>query len=428
MVMRYLFYLLFILFGTKSFSQQILVDSNHTVTELVVNDFLKGGVTVSNISFKGSKGSIGLFKSDSDKFPVDEGIILSTGLVSSIVGPNHCFSTSFMNNTDGDSLLTLIAGGRTYDAAIIEFDFVPVSENVAFDFVFTSEEYPEYVDSQFNDVFAFLISSEDTDAILNIAYLPGTFQPITVNTVNHKTNSSYFIDNPAPSILYFMDNEIPGMEMKKKSKRRNDAMDAYNKSCVRCRTELCNLIQFDGFTKMLTAKAILIPEKKYHFKIAIADVNDKIFDSAVILKAHSFKSFDQFGNIYSSAQERKVERNKEITVELKKKKFDVLFAFDSALLNDSTNQILKTVASNFKRNTSGKIYISAHTDSKGSNAYNDRLAERRAGTVKQMLIKLGIDESKIVIETFGEKKPRYSNDDDSGRAGNRRAELIIEEN
>src|SRR5690606_26124376 len=104
------------------------------------------------------------------------------------------------------------------DACVIEFDFIPSSENIAFGFVFGSEEYPEYVNSVFNDVFAFIVTNTSTNEKFNIAHLPATGEPVTVNNVNHLKNQEYFIDNPAPNILYLMEkeDEIAGKSNRKK--------------------------------------------------------------------------------------------------------------------------------------------------------------------------------------------------------------------
>jgi OOP family OmpA-OmpF porin len=77
-----------------------------------------------------------------------------------------------------------------------------------------------------------------------------------------------------------------------------------------------------------------------------------------------------------------------------------------------------------KDNPGLKVSVEGHTDSVGSDAYNERLSERRAHAVKDYLVHQGIDASRISTVGYGEAKPVASNKTESGRAQNRRAEII----
>ncbi|MEZ6115309.1 MAG: choice-of-anchor L domain-containing protein [Pirellulaceae bacterium] len=124
----------------------------------------------------------------------------------------------------------------------------PEVTTVSFEYVFASEEYNEYVNSSFNDVFGFFLNGS------NIALLPGTSTPVTINNVNGGTNSSYFKNND-PS-----DFGIP---------------TPYG-------------TEYDGFTQVLEAVAVdLQPGVVHHLKIAIADASDSALDSAVFLRGQS---------------------------------------------------------------------------------------------------------------------------------------------
>ncbi|NJK93849.1 MAG: hypothetical protein HC905_02000 [Bacteroidales bacterium] len=82
--------------------------------------------------------------------------MLSTGDIWDATGPNR---TSGMGNNHffaGDKDLETLANGKTFDAAVLEFDFSANSDSMSFDYVFASEEYPEYANKGLNDVFAFL--------------------------------------------------------------------------------------------------------------------------------------------------------------------------------------------------------------------------------------------------------------------------------
>ena len=132
----------------------------------LVDSLVGGGVTTSNVSFVGADVAGGTFSGGLDVLGAfDSGVILSTGNVGSVVPPNQFDDVTTANGTLGDAQLTALAGNDTEDAAILEFDFVPASDTVVFRFVFASDEYNEFVNTKFNDVFAFFISG------VNCAYM-----------------------------------------------------------------------------------------------------------------------------------------------------------------------------------------------------------------------------------------------------------------
>lgn len=224
------------------------VGNNGNASYLVQNVLVGGCLTVSNITYTGNAAAIGYF-SNATPMGVSDGIILSTGSIYNAPGPNSSpsQSTSFFGGGDAD--LNSLPGGTTQDAAVLRFSFLPLSSDVSFDFVFASEEYPEFVDTGFNDVFGFFISGPGITGQQNIALVPGTSTPITINTINAVTNSSYYTPN------------------------------------------LGTVTQFDGYTKVLTATATgLTPCQLYTIKLAIGDVGDSAYDSAVFLQANSFNA------------------------------------------------------------------------------------------------------------------------------------------
>jgi gliding motility-associated-like protein len=163
------------------------------------------------------------------------------------------------NGAGGYPPLTNLGGAQTFNAAILEFDFIPFSDTVRFEYVFGSEEYPEYVGSQFNDVFAFFITGPGLNpAGENMAIIPGTTLPVAINNVNAGQNSQYFTNNGNGSEAPF------------------DGSPFY--------------IQYDGFTRPLQAVSRVECGETYHLIIALADVGDAIFDSGIFLKANSFSS------------------------------------------------------------------------------------------------------------------------------------------
>ena len=213
-------------------------------TDLVYR-LLGQGVTVSNISFKGVNHAAGTFSGGTGIIGFEDGIVLSSGKIASIIGPNNSPSTSTSNNMPGDpDVATLIPGYMTYDATVLEFDFVPAGNKIIFEYVFGSEEYLEWVGTAFNDVFGFYING------INQALIPGTTTPVSINNVNHLSNTGYFFDN----------------------------------------TSAVFDTQMDGLTAVLKVTADVNPNESNHIKLVIADAGDFIYDSWVMLRAESFVS------------------------------------------------------------------------------------------------------------------------------------------
>ncbi|MFK7907699.1 MAG: choice-of-anchor L domain-containing protein, partial [Chitinophagales bacterium] len=240
--------------------------SEYTTSELIEDVFVSGScVNISNISFSGTGSAVGSF-SNGSAIGIEEGIVLSTGFLSSIPGLNN--SNGISNNlpAGGDSDLDDIiasTGETTEDASILEFDFVPTTNEISFKYVFASDEYPEYVCSEYNDVFAFFISGPGFTGNENIALVPGSSTAVAINSVNNgsvgsSNNSDISNCTSLGNSAYYVDN-IAGPHL-----------------------------EFDGFTTVLTATADVTPCESYHIKLAVADVGDSFFDSAVFLEANSF--------------------------------------------------------------------------------------------------------------------------------------------
>lgn len=83
-----------------------------------------------------------------------------------------------------DAALTEIAGYQTYDAVELQFDFEVQSDEIGFDYIFASEEYNQFVGTQFNDVFAFFISGPGIDGEENLALVPTTTEPVSSQSFN----------------------------------------------------------------------------------------------------------------------------------------------------------------------------------------------------------------------------------------------------
>ena len=259
-------FLAFLLYSLMAKSQ-IVLDNNppyNTATYLIDNVLLGGGIVGSSHSFIGDPNQIGFFNGVNSNLAIDSGVVLSSGNILELIGPNSSGSTSTPFSGAGDPTLDLVVGPIDYtnDAAVLEFDFVPTSDVISFKYVFGSEEYLEFVTS-FNDAFGFFLSGPNPSGgnyiDQNLAIVPGTTNtPVSIFNVNNISNSTYYVDNGTGATA--PQNSDP------------------------------TVIQFDGFTTPLTATAAVNCGDTYHIKIVVADVNDFAYDSGVFLEAGSFYS------------------------------------------------------------------------------------------------------------------------------------------
>lgn len=251
-------------------AQTLEVSNNISPQEMVRDVLIGGGVVTSNITYSGNNISRGKFWGGPGRIGISEGLILTSGSVNIAPGPNNSSGAGYSSGQGGDPDLQQIANVTINDACILEFDFIPQSSIVSFKYVFGSEEYHEYV-NQFNDAFGFFISGPGisgpfTNNAKNIALIPLSETPVTINTVNcgnpydcqnHCMNCAFFVNNPQGQPF----------------------------------------TQYDAFTTVLRAWATVIPCETYHIKLAIGDGLDDAFDSGVFLEANSFSSVGIASNV-----------------------------------------------------------------------------------------------------------------------------------
>lgn len=251
-------------------SQGIIVDDAVFSSELLVDLLLNNScATGSNISVS-SNQSVAYFNSNNSSFPIDEGIIIRSGIASNSQGSYTGNNLSSQINTNSDSDLEEISNqtGQSVnitDTAYFEFDFIPYSTNFTFDFLFASNEYGEW-QCGFSDVFAFILTDLTTGIKKNLGLVPNNNSPISVknirdnqynlscSSVNKNLFSTYNVNNPSNSAL-----------------------------------------NMKGHTVVLSASSEVIPTNQYRIKLVIGDYNDTDFDSAVFIKAGSFNTLLDLG-------------------------------------------------------------------------------------------------------------------------------------
>jgi hypothetical protein len=220
---------------------------------VLVNGILTSGITVVGTpTYTGSSEASGTFAGATiaNGLGMSQGIILTNGTALGALGPNDSSGQSTAWFLDGDSDLDTFAGAATHDASILEFSFKTSTGSVFFNYQFASEEYPEYVD-QFNDVFGFFLDGN------NVALVPGTSSPVSINNVNREDNSLYYIDN-------WVDDPDGGPGV-------GGSLS----------------IQYDGLTKVfqVSVTGLSTGEDDIHtIKLAIADTGDSVLDSAVFIE------------------------------------------------------------------------------------------------------------------------------------------------
>ncbi|MBN8565447.1 MAG: fibronectin type III domain-containing protein, partial [Flavobacteriales bacterium] len=257
----------------------IAANTTQFTAQQLVEDILLNTTcaSVSNITFStgtnfGSTNGIGYFTQNGSSFPFEDGVVLSTGNAANSPGPNLTVlsegATTWTGDADLEAIILAATGQpmNSRNATRLEFDFIPLTDFISFDFIFASEEYGTF-QCTFSDAFAFLLTNNATGVTTNLAVVPNTNTPISVVTIRDQlynddcgsVNEEFFGE-------FFGDNGS---------------------------SPLGAPINFNGMTVPMTASATVIPNTSYHIKLVIADRQDTLFDSAVFLNGGSFN----IGNI-----------------------------------------------------------------------------------------------------------------------------------
>lgn len=243
--------------------------------------------SISNVTYVGADVAAGTFAGGTGIIGFESGIVLSSGDISLAVGPNVTDDITQDNDQPGDADLDLlIPDYETNDAAILEFDIeCGTLQVISFQFVFASDEYNEWVNTEYNDVFGFFLNGT------NIAVLPDGVTPVSINNVNggnpdecvndFDDDGDGLIDGDDPDCTTPQDNIVGELNANSQYYINNACEEPDGGTPCGINTEM------DGLTVVFTATGLLQPGPN-HIKLAIADAGDWSYDSNVFIKAESF--------------------------------------------------------------------------------------------------------------------------------------------
>ncbi len=274
---------------------------NNPLIDSLVGQLVGGGVIVQNVrsNLTETSKAIGTFKAPAQLFGgIRAGLVMTTGQADTMAGSNAAGGVISVqlpgtDTVDGcsegrqmlNSVLNFNSTNirRTTNCATIQFDIIPSSDSIKFNYVFASEEYNNFVCSNFNDIFGFFITgpgivgdqnlAPDFPQSKNIALIPGTNLPVSINTVNNGTpgtsGTAANCNFTPQGIASYIDNTpAPGT---------NDPF-------------ILQRLRFNGLTKVLTAGVKVTPCEVYTLTLTVSDVTDGSFDSGVFIERGSLRS------------------------------------------------------------------------------------------------------------------------------------------
>jgi len=393
-----------------SLSAQFTIDTSYTSEQLIKSFFNADNkeIQIDNITYLGEKYAVGAFMSQTEFTPfLRSGIVLSSGNVFNACGPNNYDGIGSDNALKGFNKLESLANGKSFDPAILEFDFIAFTDSVNFSYVFASEEYPEYVGKGVNDVFAFWIKDYKTGSERNTALLPNSKKPVNVDEINHLINSEHYYDN-------------------------NNQINIPGKGRLNYREkEMQMLFQFDGFTGRLKTGMLIKPFRKYHFTIAISDIGDAVYDSWVMLEAKSFKSNGRFAKpdfkdltkyIAKNIPELKPMQNSEDSTVMDVESI-INFKLNSSEISQESLRVLDQLAWLLKR-TTYTICINGYADDIGTQEYNLDLSQKRAEVIANYFAGKGLDPERLTAIGKGEIALK-DGEKETFRAQNRKVVFVL---
>lgn len=356
-----------------------------------------GSLEIKKIKYKGSGRAIGMFEDPDSIFNMRSGLALSTGAVKKIPGPNKEQGMSSNNFSLGYNRLDRIARADTKDAAVLEITFVPKEAYFSFNYVFGSEEYPEFVSSSFNDAFAFFLTGPNGEKA-NLALIPDSMDPIAINTVNHLRNQWYYVNNSR--LLGEQAKRIVDTREYWVGRNQYEIRTTYNiEAAIVADPKIP--VEFDGFTKLLQAKAKVEPGKTYKLTICIADASDRIYDTGVLIEKGSMlsnpnKDFRSGAlatdtNYYFTRDTVLVYTKPEIPnidiaeVICRDTLVEVFYNTNISTLTLQDMQDLQQLINGLNPSMKYRLSIESYTDQDGSFESNQKLSERRSKHVLEYI-------------------------------------------
>ena len=236
-------------------ANELTINTNATALDMA-NAIFGNGITVTSASYSGASVSSGIYSGALSTIagisPTDTGVILSSGNVVDFTNSSGTtdtntqsgWSTDTTGSIDGDAQLNAVAGQPTFDGAILNADFIPDGDTITMQFVFASEEYPEYVSSSFNDAFGVWVNGSFVPVSITLG------GNVAIDEVNAGKNRNLYHDNTG---------------------------DQFN-------TEM------DGFTYVISLKAPVNAGQVNTIKIGIADAGDAVYDSNLLIMGESIQT------------------------------------------------------------------------------------------------------------------------------------------
>ncbi len=245
------------------------VDGTTTTATTLANNIAGSGVTVTGVTFAGANNQAGTFTGATgfanEWLGFDSGVVLSTGDVNN-TGSAPAVLSSTPIGSAGDADLEAIANATSFDASVLEIDFIPTASVVALQFTFGSEEYNEYVYSNFNDAVGVWVNGVHTS-------LTPTGNPNALDEINQ---AATFI----PALGVEANDPNPG----------NGVFDSSNPSLyIDNSTGNFNVVM-DGFTVTLTFTANVDVGVTNTIKIGITDIGNDLFDSWIFISENSLQT------------------------------------------------------------------------------------------------------------------------------------------
>ena len=340
------------------------------ITALVQKHLLGDGIKLIKVEFQGNNQAVGSFTNTQRQTGFSKGIALSTGRVVQLAGTNNRpnaganFGNYFFFDED------LITKASQCDGAVLTIDFIPLADSLSLAFVFGSEEYPEFVNKEFNDMFQMQLQPLFIKAkSKNLAMLPNK-KMVSVNNINANQNSELYIDNTIPnSPLYY-------------------------------------ITQLDGLTQPIYTGAKVAAGKPYRLKIMLVDLEDCEYDSGILLEAYSLRSLSTKPKIY--------------TPQTQTYRFN--FATNKSTLPQQDLALVKRLADSIGRFSFDSIVVFGHTDDVGNTDSNTVLSYNRAVYLTNQLALSGVKCAKFVAIGKGSSMPLANQ---TNKALNRRVEIVF---